>query len=281
MAFISQIGYNDKYDYPVFVVYFDDIYDDQEYRDEIHKDISPNIHFRSIPYESPSHVSESEMFYNQKSLWYVKNGNFDIGRKGYLHMCNYRTNFYGYLNTEFEKYDYMMSHDDESGYLKPMEEDPFVVIADKGVEMAAYITGQRLRDGKPHQGHRDTRMGIWAFAKRFIEDNGVDVKFKPLKDLMDDENAEENFHYLPWSDSYVFNLNFAKTDLWKKWVQAINDDGGIYKFRWGDNEIISVFGMMYQDQGIVNLGYVENSFYNQGMFRGIQNVAPSVKELTR
>jgi len=38
-------GYNSQHDYPVYVLYFDDIYDSQEYRDEVHENISPNIHF--------------------------------------------------------------------------------------------------------------------------------------------------------------------------------------------------------------------------------------------
>ena len=274
-------NYNHKYDYPVYVFYFDDIYDSQEYRDDIHANISPNIHFRSIPYESPSHIDESEMFYNRKDLWYVSNGNFTIKRKGYLHMCNYWVNFYDYPNTEFKQYDYIMTHDDEAGYSKHMEDDPFDVLNERGVEMAAYITGLRLRNGKPHQGHRDTRVGMWDFTKEFMIKNDVNPQFPPLKELMSDDKASENFHYLPWSDTYVFKTSFAKTDLWKKWVNAVNENGGIYKYRWGDNEIISLFGMMLQKEGIINLEYVVNGFHDQGMFRKVQNLAPSIKDVAK
>ena len=276
-------NYNYKYDYPVYVIYFDDIYDNEDYRNEVHKNISDNIHFRSIPYKSPSHILESEMFYNQNDLWYVKNGSFNISRKGYLHMCNYWINFYGYPNTEFEKYDFLMTLDDESGYTKMMEEDPFKVISEKGIEMAAYISGQRLRNGNPHQGHRDTRTGLWSFTKDFMVSNGVIPKYQPLREMvsLSDEEGGEKFHFLPWSDTYVFNMSFARTELWRKWVKAVNDNGGVYKYRWGDNEIISLYGMMTQEDGITNLGYVKGGFHDQGLFRSSQNLAPSVKDTSK
>ena len=274
-------NYNCDHDYPVYVLYFDDIYDSKEYQDEIHSNVSPNIHFRSIPYKTPSHVKEKEMFYNRKNLQYVRKGEFTIRRKGYLHMCNFWINFYGYPNTEFEKYDYLMSHDDESGYVKKMEVDPFEIVSKEPIDMTAYISGQRLRNGRPHQGHYDTRVGLWEFTKHFITENNVDPKSPLLKKLLDDNDAETNFHFLPWSDTYVLDLNFARTDLWKKWVEAVNNNGGVYKYRWGDNEIISLFGLMYQEGGIRNLGFVRDGFHDQGMFRSTQSYAPSIKDTRR
>lgn len=279
-------NFNDKYDYPVYVFYFDDIYDSSEYRDYIHRNLGANIHFRSIPYETPKHIKEEEMFYNRKDLSYVSGGEFTINRKGYLHMCNFWLNFHGYPNTEFDKYDYMMSHDDEAGYKKPMVENPFDVITDKGIDMGAYITGQRLSNGKPRQGHFDTRIGLWDFVKSFLKENNVRPKSNVLNSIVDDEKGSDKFHYLPWSDTYVLNLKFAKTDLWNKWVKAVNDSGGIYKYRWGDNELISLFAMIYQDIPMYNLGYVHNGFHDQGMFRLLQSndlsgYAPSVKDIKK
>lgn len=269
--------YNHKYDYPVYVFYFDDIYDSEDYRNDVNENISSNIRFVNIPYNSPSHVQEEEMFYNRTNLEYVQKG-FSKKRKGYLHMCHFLINFYGHPNTEFEKYDYVMTHDDEAGYDKEMTEDPFEVISANSIDMASYITGQRLRNGAPHQGHRDTRIGLWEFTRNFLIDNDIQPKCKLLQDLMVDEQAEDNFHYLPWSDSYVINLNVMKTDLYKLWTKAVNDNGGVYKYRWGDNEIMSLFGMMYGEDPIHDLGYVKNGFHNQGKFRSMQNCAPGVKD---
>ena len=77
--------WNHKYDYPVYVYYFDDIYDSEDFRQEVRNETSQNVHFLSIPYETPKHVPDSELFYNRNDLWYSRT-QFPITRKGYLHM---------------------------------------------------------------------------------------------------------------------------------------------------------------------------------------------------
>ena len=88
-------NYNYRYDYPVYVYYFDDIYDSEEFRKEIRESTSQNVHFISIPYETPAHIPQEELFYNRKDLWYART-QFPISRKGYLHMCHFMSNFYGF-----------------------------------------------------------------------------------------------------------------------------------------------------------------------------------------
>ena len=62
-------NYNHKYDYPVYVHYFDDIYDSEPMRAAIRGDISENIHFISVPYNTPSFLKEEELFYNRKDIF--------------------------------------------------------------------------------------------------------------------------------------------------------------------------------------------------------------------
>lgn len=268
--------YNNKYDYPVYVHYFDDIYDDEGYRKKIHDNISSNIHFISVPYKTPSHIEERELFYNRKDLHYARK-KFSIKRKGYLHMCNFTSNMYGYENTHIHEYDYVMTYDDESGYVKDLPYDPVDIMANREEDMGALISGQRLKNGAPHQGHLDTRFGLWVFTKKFLKDNNIEPKFPALKKLMKDPDAEYNFHFLPWSDSYVIKTKMFETEIYKKWTDAVNENGGIYKGRWGDNEIVSLFYMIYDKNGVYNLKTVEDGYHNQGLFRKLQSKAPSVK----
>ena len=83
--------YNHEHDYPVYVHYFDDIYDDQDFRNDITNSCEQNVIFKSVPYNTPSFLKEEELYYNRKDLWYVKNS-FSINRKGYLHMCHFTSN---------------------------------------------------------------------------------------------------------------------------------------------------------------------------------------------
>ena len=86
-------------------------------------------------------------------------------------------------------------------------------------------------------------------------------------------------HYFPWADSYIIKLDIFYSTLWKAWSEEFNKMGGIYKYRWGDNEINSLFGLMLQENGIFNLKTVENGYHNQGGSRHIQDTAPSISNV--
>jgi len=270
-------NFNKNKNHKVFVYYFDDIYDNPKYHEFV-KQKGQDVEFRSIPYKTPSFLKESELFYNRSDIQYAKA--FGVRRKGYLHMCNFTSNMYGYKNTSLEEYDMIMTHDDESGYDMPMINDPFCIMNNKKEYFGAFKVGQRLKNGHPHQGHLDTRIGLWEFTKDFIEKNNVDPKNKKLKKLLTDDNAAWSFHFLDWCDTYVIKTEMFKLSLWKKWIDAVNESGGIYKYRWGDNEIISLFVHMIQEE-IVNLNYVDTGFHNQGKFRNIQDIAPSIKDVSK
>ena len=267
-------NYNFKHNYPVYVFYFDDIYDDKNLREHIKGNTDQIIYFQSVPYALPD-IPEEEIYYSRNELWYVRTS-FPKSRAGYLHMCNFNSNLFGYPDTNLEKYDYIMTHDDESGYEKEMDFDPFEMLDSSGYMLGAYSVGQRLKNGYPHQGHLDCRIGLWEFTKNSILDNNITPKSEQLKKLLFDSDANNNFHFIDWCDTYVINTDVFKTDLWKRWISSVNDNGGIYKYRWGDNEIESLFAHMYQDK-IFKIPAVDNGFHNQGKFRYIQDYAPGVK----
>jgi hypothetical protein len=271
--------YNRKYDYPVYIYYFDDIYDSSQYRSKIHREISKNIHFISIPYKTPKHIKESELFYNRKDLWYART-RFNKNRKGYLHMCNFNSNFYGYPNTEFHKYDYAMSLDDESLFLKEIPYSFFDEIANRKEDMGALkIVDQNIK--KPHQGNFDTRVGLWKLIRKYLAKNNITPKSKFLQDLLVDPDSEQNFHLYPIADSYVIKLSMCKKPGWVSWLKAVNKNGGIYKYRWGDNDITSLGYLINYDHPIYDFKTVDDGYHDQGGLRKIQNCAPSVKHPNR
>jgi hypothetical protein len=259
--------YNHKHNYPIYVHYFDDIYDGRAAS-------IPNVEFIRVPYVTPPHIKEEELFYNRDNR-YAKR--FGIGRKGYLHMCNFICNMYNYPNTKLRNHDHIIVFDDDSGLTKELPYDP-VEFRGSGY-MAAMITGQRLKDGKPPQNHIDTREGLWGFVKKFCHKYHKYPKCQLLRDLLKDPNAEENYHYLPWSDGYVIRTAIFETALWKRWIHAVNCNGGIYRHRWGDNELMSLFYMIYNPEPILNLGFVEDGYLDQGIYR--YGLAPGVKDNDR
>ena len=193
-------------------------------------------------------------------------------------MCNFTSNIYGYQNTALDNYDFIMTHDDESGYTKMMDYDPFEIIAKSGSLFGAYSFGPRLVTGKPHQGHLDTRIGLWEFTKKFIIKNDITPKSEILNRILNEPDSESKFHLLDWVDTYVLNTRIFRSDDWKLWIKAVNKSGGIYKYRWGDNEVYSLFAHIFLD-GIVNLKTIEEGYHDQGMFRELCDIAPNVKNI--
>lgn len=262
--------FNKNYNYPIYVHYFDDIYTDygsiagSDSRNRC--ELIPNVEFIQVPYRTPEHIPEEELFYNRTDNAYVKKC-FPKSRKGYLHMCNFVVNMYGYPNTKIHNHDYVIVFDDESGFVKDVPHPFLHQTVETG--MAAMVTGPRLKDAKPPQNHIDTREGLWEFVYNF----GGHFYSNPL--------SAEYFHHIHWSDGYVIRTDVFDTTLWKTWVEAINENGGIYKHRWGDNEIYSLFHYLHAGYPMPSIGLVEDGYLKQDLFRKIQNMAPGVKDNTR
>lgn len=269
-------NYNYRYDYPVYVYYFDDIYDSEEFREEIRESTSQNVHFISIPYETPAHIPQEELFYNRKDLWYART-QFPISRKGYLHMCHFMSNFYGYPNTEFQKYDYVLSIDDESLFKKEVPYDFFEVL-DNRPEMVGAIKVVDQHVKIPHQGTKDTRHNLWKFIQKYIKHYDLNPQSKFIQDLLKDPNSDENFHFFPCADSYVFKMEIFESKEWKQWMNAVNKYGGIYKYRWGDNVLNSLFVLLHCDYDIYDFKTVDEGYHDQGGLRHLQDYAPGVKD---
>jgi len=270
--------YNHNHDYPVYVFYFDDIYDSEDFRKDIYDSCPQNVKFRSIPYKTPDFLKEEELFYNRKNIWYVRT-QFPKSRKGYLHMCHFMSNYYGYPNTEFEKYDYTMSIDDESMFVKQMPYDPFEVMANRPEDMGALKVIDQTNK-IPHQGNLDTRINLWKFIKGYMKHYNVEPKSKFVQNLLKDPESDKNFNLYPVADSYVVKLKMFESKEWKQWIDAVNRFGGIYKYRWGDNDINSLFYLIHYDHDIHHLKTVDEGYHEQGALRHLQDYAPGIKDDT-
>lgn len=274
--------YNHLHDYPVYVHYFDDIYDDEEVQQQIVGDTGQKVIFKSVPYKTPAHIPKEELFYNQ-NLWYAKT-RFPINRKGYLHMCNFTCNMYGYENTELHKYDYIMTHDDDAGFVRPISFDPVAVMEQRPEMLGAFSLRQALKNGIPHQGHRDTMHTMWEFTKGYIQKHNITPPDKALESLLTDPEANEHFFYLEWPDTYVIKSAMFETSTWKTFIGAVNEYGGNYKYRWGD---CAIFGIYHRIHHGAPYGFEEEGSpvttgaYNQGLFRAMQDWAPSIKDIDR
>ena len=271
-------NWNYRYDYPVYVHYFDNIYDNNEYRDFIKNNISKNIHFISIPYATPSFIKEEEMFYNRKEIPYVKNG-FSKNRKGYLHMCNFYNNLYKYPNTRLHEHDYMLSVDDESVFLKDTPYDFFEVLSKMKDEYAGAIKVTYPHTKKPRDGNFQTRIGMMQHVIDYVNKFKIETKSDFINNIVLKQNETYFHNNFIYSDSYIFKIKMFETVEWQQWNNFLNQSGGIYKYRWGDHELNSLFYQIHYGKHVYDFKTVDEGYHNQSALRGIQDLAPGVKNL--
>jgi hypothetical protein len=264
-------NYNHQYLYPVYVHHFDPIYP-RDFQEEVRSSIGEHVEFIQVPYRTPMHVLDKELFYNRRDMWYVQRS-FPITRKGYLHMCHFNVNLFQLPQVKIRKHETVLFLDDEGGFTKPVEEDIILEHWKSGLMIGTLAK----RYFKPHQGNLDTRTNLFELTKNYVRRQRLTCQ--PELQLAIDENSEEKFHDIPWIDTYVINTDMYWYSSWKDWVDCVNQYGGIYKYRWGDNDIYSIFAQMYQNGGAVDYPYLANGLYDQGMFKLRQETAPGVQDL--
>lgn len=271
-------NWNYRYNYPIYVHYFDDIYDSEKLRNGIREFSNCNVEFIRVPYETPKNLREEELFYNRKDLWYVNTGRFTINRKGYLHMCHFYNNLYKYPNTKLHQHDWFLNIDDEAKFLKEVPYNFFEVV-DKRPEQAGVIKMTYPWVKKPHQGVFDSRVGMKDFVINYMEKYDIIPRTEFLENLMK-ERTEEYFHNnLIMGDSWVFKVSTFETESWKQWSTELNNSNGIYKYRWGDTEMNVLFFLIHFGELPYDFKTVDEGYHDQGGFRHIQGYAPSIKDV--
>ena len=115
----------------------------------------------------------------------------------------------------------------------------------------------------------------------YMEKNNIKPKSEELANCMKATNPGNEFHYIRWADSYVMKTSVFQMKEWKNWIRSVNKNGGVYKYRWGDNEIYTIFALMHFDYGVYDLGFVRNKIHHQSKFRRIQDIAPSIKNIEK
>jgi hypothetical protein len=254
-------NWNNKHGYPVYVNHFDDIYS-EEYISDIKKKISNNIYFEQIPYDIPTHIPESELFYNRRYLEYVRNS-FPPSRVGYLHMEHYVNNINrfgekGCPTKSLSKYDYLMRIDDDSWFKEEIGEDLFDHVVDS--PMATAFTWNHYG-----QGHLDTRENLWSFYLEYLEKANIkteEIKNTQLRIAVENKN-EMLIHSLNWScgNLNIYNLRLFEEKGFDFYLDMLNKNGGAYKHRWGDLEVLGLFGYTNFDTPLVDLGLREKGLY--------------------
>ena len=242
-------NWNSKFDYPVYVHTFGKIFKPAEknYFAKKYK----KIFFIEIYPEIPKHINHKDLFYNRYYNDYVFK-NFSPLRLGYLHMCHFAANITsfgkkGCISSKLKNYDYIMRIDDDSWFKKRINFDFFKKI--KNYPMATgRLTKMKRKDVDL------TRENLLKFYKKYIYENYIKVKNKKLS-LIIKEGDPIKLNLLSYSlgNFDLYNMKLLKEKRFPEFIDKVNKYGGIYKYRWGDYDLIDLFLYMFYEKPIFDL----------------------------
>lgn len=272
--------WNYKYNYPIYVHYYDDIYDDEKFRVKFYKELSRNIYFCKTDYEIPKHITEEELFYNRNYLNYVKTGRFTKDRLGYLHMQYFCTNIsrFGKINQpnhKLDQYDYLLRIDDDIFFRKEIKYDLFKFSKNFPIVSGSNwnVSIKELKSNPKH-GNFETRENLFEFIRNYISEGNMYVENKKLRKSVN-ENNEFLMHTLPWSRGmFIYNMKYFKTKEFYDYIDSVFEFGGNYKYRWGDIEIICLYNFIHLSKKIKFLNLEKKKIYDP---KAITSFAPSTK----
>ena len=268
-------NFNQRYEYPIHVHYFDDIYSDDQIS-AIKHSISRDIYFHQVEYEIPPDIPEEELFFNRTNNNYVRR-HFPPSRVGYLHMERFVSHLTafgkkGCLAEALSDYECLMRIDDDSWFRKPILRDLFDSLEDN--PFATAFTWNHV-----NQKVRDTREGLWDFYKSYLKQYGYTPKSTQLKEAVYQDNAEL-MHSLKWSAGNLNLYNIKKfIDFgWEEYQSELTRAAGDYRHRWGDIESIGLFAYTHFATGLKDLELEKQGLYSPRLPEALGNYAPSVIE---
>ena len=211
-----------------------------------------NLRFIELHPEIPKGLESHELFWKRDTHYARK---FGRSRLGYLHMCYLLSNPQDLPG--LVEFDYALQIDDDVALLAPLEIDVFSLLKESAGFFATSASSGLVSARK-----RETRETLFEFVRTFVEERRIHVLNGDLRHALRSGN-EDRFHSLVWSSCNfnVYNLAEFKTARWLEWVQAVNAAGGQYKYRWGDIEIIGIYGYLYYENPLLDFKMVESGTF--------------------
>lgn len=240
-------NFNNEYRYPVLVTSFGKQYS-KSFIKSIHKNIDPEIKFLELPKPRiPEHIKEEELFYNRKDIEYVRR-RFSKSRIGFLHTNQFVTGGIQKL-PEMQKYDFVLKMDDDTFIIDKIGFDILKFMSDNNYKFGPFAVKRY-----DYKHSLDCEIGFRDLVKKYIEDN----KIKPAAESALD--GQGNWDNMGISDPTIWDLSIFRNENWERWWDYVNKSGGIYKYRWGDQEIHIIYTRMFYPEH----AWHNFDFYSQG-----------------
>uniref|UniRef100_A0A0G4FFY6 Nucleotide-diphospho-sugar transferase domain-containing protein n=1 Tax=Chromera velia CCMP2878 TaxID=1169474 RepID=A0A0G4FFY6_9ALVE len=184
---------------------------------------------------------------------------------GYRHMCRFFA-FEMPSHAALQKYRYVWRIDGDALYICPMalERDPFRVMQQRGGAYGWTVT--------MYEEPRRSADSLWKAVRDFAEveerrgalPGGRASVRRLYKKWGTVWGSYSRCHY--WNNFEILDLEPFRSDSWKRLAKHLEDEGGVWRDRWGD-ALIRTLGvaLLFDDSEVLQFGHV--GYNHQGVCR--------------
>ena len=213
-----------------------------------------NFELKYIPKIIPNHISEKDLYSNKKNIDYVRKS-FPKSRVNYLHMCHFMSD--PSLIQDVLKYYLKIQFDDDSWFHKYPNISLDNILNDKKKEI---FTGNTF--SYPYEKAKKTTEQLFETVKNFCTKYDITPKNKLLRTAIK-KNNEKLFYELKYASGNfnIYKTNFFTNKSWYKYILHMKEAGGMFKHRWGDHEVIGIYGYLFYKDPIEDLNLIEKGIF--------------------
>ncbi|QLQ78580.1 hypothetical protein HG537_0A08270 [Torulaspora globosa] len=230
-------------DYHYDWVFLNDLPFTQEFIEATTAMASGNTHYALIPskdWDRPDWIDEQLFEDRLESL--SDRGVIYGGSKSYRNMCRFNSGYF-FRQKILDSYDYYFRVEPDVEYFCDFPYDPFKLMRNNNKKYGFVISLYE---------YEDTITTLWDTVEEYLDNFPDDVdmtnnsynfitdiemigKFSPIIDSNTDYNL---CHF--WSNFEIGDLNFFRSDRYKRFFDFLDSKGGFYYERWGDAPVHSI-----------------------------------------
>lgn len=242
--------FNNKFHYDW--VFLNDVPFTQEFKESVTPMISGNVKFGTIEEKHWSYPDWIDQERVKESMETLKDRVVYGGSESYRHMCRWYSGFFQWHDLMLD-YKYYWRVEPEIKVFCDIDYNVFKYMREFGKKYGFIISIYEFKVTIPT---------LFGKVLEFINgDEQVQASLPDdnLKDFIIDEEGDYNLCHF-WTNFEVADLDFFRSDEFKKYFKFLDESGGFFYDRWGDGPVRSIFTSLFLKKDeifwIKDFGYI-------------------------
>lgn len=229
-----ETSFNHRFHYPY--VFLNDVEFTPEFIARTTSAISSSASYGVVPTEHWNHPPEIDEERLQRGMKELADKGVDYGGSlPYRNMCRFNSGFF-YRHELLQNYRYYWRIEPEVDFFCQIHDDPFQFMQDNNKIYGFTITLYEFEATIPTL-WQATKEFTQLYPELLAESNALDF-------LSDDKGATYNLCHF-WSNFEIADMNFWRSDTYRKFFDFLDAKGGFYYERWGDAPVHSIAAALF------------------------------------